>query len=92
MNNLILLGFLFNHLDIGAWNINGIFHSIGRSTLSKLSDINFLSVIKKFDIFVLLVSHTGQVCDPLHIENFWHFITSRQKAIITDTLEVRLYM
>ena len=50
---------LFNFVDIGAWNIQGLFESINGTKYCKLDDDLAASTINKLDIICLQETHCG---------------------------------
>ena len=70
-------GKFLNFVDIGFWNLNGIFRNIGSSRVSKLDDANFTDNVRHLDIFTIAESHIGPNQEGLKIEGFWHFASCR---------------
>ena len=70
-------GKFLNFVDVGFWNLNGIFRNIGSSRVSKLDDANFTDNIRHLDIFTIAESHIGPSQEGLKIEGFWHFASCR---------------
>ena len=44
---------IINYLNIGVWNIHGLFAKINKFKLNKLDEPEFMKRLKKFDIFCL---------------------------------------
>ena len=62
-------GKFLNFVEIGFWNINGIFQNVGSGKVSKLTDEDFLQKIYNLDIFALAETHVGskqEIC----VKNF----------------------
>ena len=61
----------YNYLNIGVWNIHGIFCNINKSKLCKLDDPEFIRNISSFDILCLQETLSYPKCtNPLSIEGF----------------------
>lgn len=70
------VGKFFNFLEIGSWNINGIFQNVGLNKVSKLTDNDFLQQIHNLDIFALSETHTGPE-QEISLKNFTSYSSTR---------------
>ena len=72
--------FHFSELNIGAWNINGIWRNINSFKYNKLNNPDFLEKISKDKIFGLIETHhTADQADFLHINGYKCFSLCRPK-------------
>ena len=70
-------GSFFNHLDIGYWNSNGLYATIWKDSISKLSDREFLKIASHLDIFAIGKSHIGSSEDNISMTGFDSFSSCR---------------
>ena len=54
------MGVPFNFINVGVWNIHGLFVKINNYKLNKLDDSEFLKRLKQFEILCLQEIHCGQ--------------------------------
>ena len=47
------MGVLYNYVNVGRWNIHGLFANINKVRRNKLNDLEFLKRVKTFDILCL---------------------------------------
>ena len=50
---------LYNYINVGVWNIQGLFLNVNKSKLCKLGDPVMLERIKSFDILALQETQCG---------------------------------
>lgn len=71
------VGKFYRFLEVGFWNINGVFQQFGSNKVSKLSDVEFLKAVYNLDIFALSETHTGPD-QQLNLNNFTGFSSTRK--------------
>ena len=72
--------FQIGEVNIGAWNIHGIFKKINSFRYNKVNDSNVLRVLQKYKIFCLIESHhIATESDLLHIPGYKCFDLCRKK-------------
>ena len=49
----------FNFIDIGSWNIHGLFDNINGNKICKIYEPEFMTILEKFDILCLQETHCG---------------------------------
>ena len=70
-----------NYLNIGVWNIHGLFTNINNFQMNKSEDPAFQSRVRQFDILCLQETH----CGPKHaqsicIEGYKHYLFHRTQS------------
>ncbi len=66
-------------LDIGYWNIQGLFYGADNVKIPKYLDSEFKQTIINKDIFALAECHTGPDVD-IPLDNFTSYSLSREKS------------
>ena len=80
--------FQIGEVNIGAWNIHGIFKKINSFRYNKVNDSNVLRVLQKYKIFCLIESHhIATESDLLHIPGYKCFDLCRKKTLIKGALK-----
>ena len=65
------MGVLYNYVNVGSWNIHGLFANIKKVRLNKLNDPEFLKRVNTFDILCLQEIQSGpKDTQPLTIEGY----------------------
>ncbi len=75
-------GSFFNHLDIGYWNLNGLYAAIRKDSISKLSDREFLKKASHLDIFAIGESHIGPSEDNISMSDLDSFSNCRKMFLL----------
>ena len=84
-------GIFFNFVEVGFWNISGIFHKVGSTKYSKLNETEFLTTISQLDILCIAESHIGQNEENIEIDGFDHFLSCRRASNNNRFLEALLF-
>ena len=71
----------YNFLNIGAWNIQGLFSYVNKTKLCKLEESTFLKRISSFEIFCLQETQCGiSETNSLSIEGYRLIPFQRKKS------------
>ena len=49
----------YKHINVGYWNVHGLAEKVNNTAFNKLSDIDFVRVIKRMDLFCLSETRVG---------------------------------
>ena len=72
--------FVLSELNIGCWNINGVWQRINSFRYNKLNNPEVLDIITKKRIFGLIETHhTANEIDNLHVTGYKCFTICRPK-------------
>ena len=67
----------YKHINVGYWNIHSLVEKGMSSGFNKLSDNDFINILKRMDLFCLSETHIGPDFD-VFLENFHTYKSCRK--------------
>ena len=71
---------MFNHckhINVGYWNVHGLVEKVNNTAFNKLSDIDFVRVLKRMDLFCLSETHVGPDLN-IALDNYYVYKSCRK--------------
>ena len=67
----------YKHINVGYWNVDGLVEKVNNTAFNKLSDIDFVRVIKRMDLFCLSETHVGPDLN-IALDNYYVYKSCRR--------------